>query len=76
MASLLGFGAGEQGAEVDGVQEAAFTNPTLVVYEGAVHDRDLRDGAAECLQRDPEPGAGGLARVTGSAWCSAGGWWC
>lgn len=52
---LLGFGAGQQRAVREGVEESALTDPALLVNEDALHDPDLSGGAPEGLQRDGEP---------------------
>jgi hypothetical protein len=58
---LLGFGAGQEHAVVEGVQEPLGADPAALLDQLALHDRDLAGWAAEGLQRDGEPGPHGLA---------------
>jgi hypothetical protein len=44
---LLGFRAGQHHAEIERVQEAAFINPTPLVHQQAVHQRNLTRWAAK-----------------------------
>lgn len=52
---LLGLRAGQQHAVVQGVQEPALPDPTLLVDQLVLHDRDLSRRATERLHRDREP---------------------
>ena len=54
---LLRLGAGQQGAEAEGMQEPALSNPALLLHQGALHDGNLAGRAPEGLQGDPEPHA-------------------
>ena len=56
---LLRLGAGQERAVVQGVQEAALADPSLVVDQSPLHDGDLAGRPAERLQRDREPGPHG-----------------
>ena len=69
---LLRLGAGQEHAEVEGVQEAAVAEPAPLLDQGAVHDGDLPGGAAEGEERDARPdarrlGEGGVGGSSGGA---------
>ena len=68
---LLRFGAGQKRAEIERVEEALLIDPLFFVDQHAVHQRDLRGGAAERQQGNPRPGAVGFGearRGVGHAW--------
>ena len=50
---LHGFRAGQQHAVVQRMQEARLVEPTLLVDQDAMHQRDLAGGPAERQQADP-----------------------
>ena len=52
---LLRFGAGQQGAVIQRLQEAMLADPFLLFDDDAVHDRDLAGRSAEGKCRDPRP---------------------
>jgi hypothetical protein len=60
---LLGFGAGEEEAVVEGVEEARVIDPFAAFDELAVHECDLPDGAAEAEEADFQPDGNGLAEA-------------
>ena len=62
---LLRFGAGQQHAVVQCVQETLFADPALLIDQDAVHDGDLPGGAAKRQQADAQPGARGLGERHG-----------
>ena len=52
---LLGLRAGEEHAEVEGVEEVVVGDPASAFDEFAVHEGDLAGGAAEAETAEPEP---------------------
>ncbi len=57
---LLRLRAGQQHAEVQGVQEALFADPALFLDEDPVHHRNLARGPAEAEKGDAAPRPRGL----------------
>ena len=60
---LLRFGAGQEHAVVERVQEPRLADPALLVDQDLVHQRDLAGGTAEAEQADLQPGAGGFGEA-------------
>ena len=62
---LLRFGAGQQHAVTQRVQEPLFADPAFFLDQDAMHDGDLPGGAAERQQADAHPGARGFGERHG-----------
>jgi hypothetical protein len=63
---LLGFGAGQQHAVVEGVEEARLVEPALLVDDDAVQQGDLGRWSAKAEQPHPPPDGDGFAERDGT----------
>ena len=62
---LLRFGARQQHAVVEGVQETMLADPPFLLDQHLVHHRDLPGGSAERQRRDAQPDPEGHAERHG-----------
>jgi hypothetical protein len=65
---LLGLGAGQQHAVVEGVQKALFGDPAFLLHQLAVHDGNLPRGPAKADEAQLEPELQGFAEGNGGRW--------
>jgi len=68
---LRGFGAGQQHAVIEGVQEAVFRDPSPAFHQFGMHHGDLARRATEADETELEPVQEGFAQwdvKKGSAW--------
>jgi hypothetical protein len=59
---LLRFGARQEHAVAECVQEPLLADPAFLIDQSPLHDRNLTGRTAEGLQRNPEPDQGRLAQ--------------
>jgi len=59
---LLRLGPGQQHAKVERVEKPRFADPSLLVDQDAMHQRDLPCRPAETERRDPRPDLGRLTQ--------------
>ena len=58
----MGFGAGEQQAEVESAKKGLVVQPAMAIDNHAMHDSDLRGWAPKAQEANLQPGREGCAK--------------